>query len=1652
VGKQKISFGLFFIINLMGRIVMSNFGRDNRFRNAAIITVFVMMVAAFAFAPLAAAATNYFADGFENGLGNWVVSGYDWGLTTSDSRSNTHSATDSPNGNYPDNTNASLTLVHPIDLTGSASPVLSFWYKGQTDCSPNGPDHPYVEASDDGGLSWSILKDYGCVNNPTWTNELLDLSSYKTSSVLIRFRLLADGDGATGDGWYIDDVKIYDSINSPPVLSPIANQQLGEGTTLAVQVSASDVDGDLLTLSISNLPAFGTFIDNGNGTGTITFNPGYDAAGDYLINVVASDGKLTDSKSFTLTITDTPINISTGLVAYYPFNGNANDESGNGNNGTVYGATLTTDRFGHPSSAYSFDGLNDYIGVPHSNSLNLTGDYTISAWIFQKSAFTDSRCGYRILDKATAGSCDGWVFDTCDSNSWTGRKIRMDVSCPWSTSNTAYSLNEWHHVVGTVNNLHITFYLDGQQDGEGAVAATPINSLDLYIAASHNNYYFFDGLIDDMRIYNRALSQAEINELYNGSVNYYCDKDTDGYINSSIDGTCTGTGCQPPGCQTTAGNDCNDNDATIHPGVALVISGVQADPKIDSAIITWVTNIPSSSQIEYGSSISYGFETPVSPSLETNHSVKITGLNQNATYHYRVKSRDMCGNEAVSSDLTFVTAADVTPPDTSFISGPPNNGKACERDVNLCWQGTDDFTASSDIQYSYNLDNGPWSGWTIESCHSFAGLPDGLHTVLVKAKDGSGNEDATPAALNFSVDATVPNLTNITAAPRDYNATINWNTSEPATTQVEYGETTAYGMSSPLNATMTATHTVTIDGLTPKTMYHYRVKSNDGCREVASGDMTFTTTDILYPNLRIKQIDMQSTVRALERIDLKWLERNDGPVAVQGSWVDKVFLSTDTVLDPQDTLLGEITFSDGLEWETERLREVTLAMPVMPPGTYYIIVQTDANKVIDETNENDNNLVKRIDYLTVKQFTAAPDQITIRLHPVGAANGEIDLINLGETPLTGITAAIAGNSPNISLQVVPPSTISGKTVQKVSYSVSASDDSVKNISPVIVFSTPEGQTASVTFSITVNPGYPNLVSNPGYLETTMVRGTQTLLEFEVTNNGSAAVSNLKIVLPSTDWLSLVTPDSISSLGRGEKIKVGLALKPGANLPLGPYTGNIALSAANASATVGFRFTAVSDKTGGLKITAKDEFTYFADDHPPVSGAAVKIKNPYDGSMVAEGQTDAAGQFAKLDLFEGFYSIEVSAEKHGTYNAIVQINAGQIKEITAFLPRQLVTYTWKVVPVQTDDKYIVTLEAVFETHVPAPVITVEPMVLDLRTVNFDADGLATVNYKITNHGLIAANNATIYFGTHPDYEVKPLNENIGEIPAMTSLDVPVTIKRLNVQAVNALNSTPLLIAGISPASTGGGKQCGILGTLIYKFLCEKEQERSVDPSMVTGDCPTWNTPGITGGNGGSVVNDANGGDNSSGGVSGGAQGDVVGSATNFNGLFSILQDLLCDQHPCSYTQKQCCDDDLIANPEAGGIVACCNGTLVICVRPVVAPALPRNIIESCIEKHEKVHLPRDACVTGYPACGLGKRGFNSGWTLGLSQDECDAHTVELNCLASSKAQCGGDEACKIIIDCRTVDVKRDGNKYWPTCFFDISDQEIKVYEDNKCYEH
>ena len=208
-----------------------------------------------------------------------------------------------------------------------------------------------------------------------------------------------------------------------------------------------------------------------------------------------------------------PSIVPTGLVAYYPFNGNTNDGSGNGNNGTNYGATLSTDRFGNSSSAYSFNGINNYIETINTFT-NLSGNNpkTIIAW-FKLDHINDEGPIVNIGQVATTGSNPGFCLSTTNYYysdtllyGWGGDYMNL-------LGKTSLELNKWYFACYTYDGSNARLYLNNKLEGILPILLnTSVASI--VIGKSTGVVYYFDGAIDDISIYNRALSQPEIAELY----------------------------------------------------------------------------------------------------------------------------------------------------------------------------------------------------------------------------------------------------------------------------------------------------------------------------------------------------------------------------------------------------------------------------------------------------------------------------------------------------------------------------------------------------------------------------------------------------------------------------------------------------------------------------------------------------------------------------------------------------------------------------------------------------------------------------------------------------------------------------------------------------------------------------------------------------------------------------------------------------------------------------------------------------------------------------------------------------------------------------------------------------------------------------------
>ncbi|MCZ8190879.1 MAG: Ig-like domain-containing protein [Microcystis sp. LE19-338.1B] len=436
-------------------------------------------------------------------------------------------------------------------------------------------------------------------------------------------------------------------------------------------------------------------------------------------------------------------------------------------------------------------------------------------------------------------------------------------------------------------------------------------------------------------------------------------------------------------------------------------------------------------------------------------------------------------------------------------------------------------------------------------------------------------------------------------------------------------------------------------------------------------------------------------------------------------------------------------------------------------------------------------------------------------------NATATLQNLTDIPITGITYTVAGAPQDWTIQVNAANTLAGNTNLPISYTITA-----PNESPIIQdtfninLTSAEGVSTTLPVTINLRHIFPNLVANTNLLSNGMLRGKQTPIEFTVTNNGGIATGEVKVILPNAAWLKLVSPVTLSSLNPGESSKVTLLLTPDANLPLTVYNGNLVLDVVgnDGDLSLPFSFRAVSDAVGSLQITVVDELTFFTESAPKLKDATIILRDYITGNEVRRITTDATGMVSWDNLTEGYYQLEVQAKNHDSYTQTIQIKAGETEDIESFLSRQTVKYVWRVVPTEIEDKYTITIESVFETHVPAldgsgsgsipnpiPTVTIDPPLIDL--INLQVVGqMMQVDMTVTNNGLIAANHVRLNFGEHPFYKIEPLINDIGTLGAKSSMTIPVTITRI------ADTSNGLVSCRI-PASLTYDYSCG--SNLVFK---------------------------------------------------------------------------------------------------------------------------------------------------------------------------------------------------------------------------------------------
>lgn len=374
--------------------------------------------------------------------------------------------------------------------------------------------------------------------NPSGT-QLAFASENNSQLVITDFtgNILQQIDTTGINGFYEIEWGVVGGTGLPDPAGPITGpSEVCQGET-GVQFSIEPIAN--ATSYVWTLPEGATIV-GGENTTTITVNFSNTAvSGNISVYGTNANGNGDPSPDFFVTVNPLPVDIgqptininslNEGLVAYYPFDGDATDMSGNGNHGTLEGPTPAPDRLGNPNGALNFEGINNpqFVYVPNSASLQFTDQASFCYWFSLDKFFgmngwgqPDERGVHVIFSKDYDQCCMYSDISSDISNNLYGgfmsdgfyNGIRIHDTIP--EGDTA----QWIHLGYVIHPDYCEMYVNGTlvDTTQGITSFENSNSRDLYFGRLSSFWYPFDGKLDDVRFYNRALTAEEVTCLYTG--------------------------------------------------------------------------------------------------------------------------------------------------------------------------------------------------------------------------------------------------------------------------------------------------------------------------------------------------------------------------------------------------------------------------------------------------------------------------------------------------------------------------------------------------------------------------------------------------------------------------------------------------------------------------------------------------------------------------------------------------------------------------------------------------------------------------------------------------------------------------------------------------------------------------------------------------------------------------------------------------------------------------------------------------------------------------------------------------------------------------------------------------------------------------------
>lgn len=476
--------------------------------------------------------------------------------------------------------------------------------------------------------------------------------------------------------------------------------------------------------------------------------------------------------------------------------------------------------------------------------------------------------------------------------------------------------------------------------------------------------------------------------------------------------------------------------------------------------------------------------------------------------------------------------------------------------------------------------------------------------------------------------------------------------------------------------------------------------------------------------------------------------------------------------------------------------------------------------------------------------------------------GNIMLENPGVLPLTAVRAAVISAPQGCKAEVSIPNYIAADAKVPLQLTITGTQPSPeKRWERIeIVVATNEGVELPLILNYYAQYAQGHLKANEPEIRTTMFKDKPRDYPILLTNQGKGHTGKLTLSLPKCITSPMGT--TLSGLAPGDSVMLPLRFVPIDGMQLNvPLDGMFSIDCEHGvGLTMNFAVTPVSQEKGILHVDVTDEFTYYTDDKPHVAGAQVVLRNPSTLTLVAQGVTDEHGIFS-AELPEGCYQLNVTADKHNSYQNLIVVDPGVTTEKNVFLQYESVKVNWTVEEGEIEDEYKIVTTVDYETRVPAPVVLMNIVPEQLGLSTMEPGDTVLYHTILTNVGMIAALNWGVGFPSEEAFTFKPLEPHQGkDIQPGQSVDIPVIVIR---------NPIPQPGSGDDSGNDDDGKHgndgsvipCGMSQTLGYEYECNGTQSGGASCTLMalkgcgsegsfSGD-PMGGGPN-SGGGGGSVV--------------------------------------------------------------------------------------------------------------------------------------------------------------------------------------------------------